>query len=243
MGQFHFEDNHNDNDINFKTNSINITGSDDDDNPSDKFDESELNVRSLGRLIRDMSKYTTLVCIAVFTTFVLVLIVILRVIISAENDILRSIMFTFLLIDTIINNICLTLQFRFANNIYFKYFNICQNRFESSLTNKINQNVAIRAKSVDNVNLNQTSNVFVQRQKTSDGTTQINLTRKDINGSNSSDGLGDENVANGHNISGDGDNALDNGPAIVVDENKTDGKTTPAKNMSLVRVKSVAALG
>ena len=97
------------------------------------------NMRYLTKLINDMSKYTILVSMAIISSFLFQLLVFLFVeLINGTELVIQKYEMIPLIIDSLINCICLILQF----DSYKKYYNIicikchlkCQNRY----TNKTN---------------------------------------------------------------------------------------------------------
>ena len=97
------------------------------------------NLRSLTRLISDMSKYTILVTISIIsTTIFAILLTLFGVIIDPDNI---GLIIMFFLIDTFVNTICLILQFEISKKYYFlicgKSHALCEDRY-TQRTNKKN---------------------------------------------------------------------------------------------------------
>ena len=88
----------------------NVAVSNNNDNDNDNDD-----VIMLDEMISDMSKYTILVCIAMASTLIVAFMPILLVV-SDVNDVYVA---TILCIDSFVNGICLILQFKISNKIYF----------------------------------------------------------------------------------------------------------------------------
>lgn len=105
-------------------------------------DENMDNLKSLVRLINDMSKYTILVGVATFSTF---LFAVSCVIIAQGLGISFAVPFGFFfLIDTVINTICLVLQFEYYKKHYFylcgKIHRMCEDRYTRKTNAKNIQN-------------------------------------------------------------------------------------------------------
>ena len=99
--------------------------------------ESMDNLKSLVRLISDMSKYTILVSIAICSTFLLA--AELPIMISGFNEDRFPYVAILFMIDSVINTICLVLQFVFYKKEYYcfcgKIHSLCEDRY----TKKTNQ--------------------------------------------------------------------------------------------------------
>ena len=94
------------------------------------------NLRSLTRLISDMSKYTILVAVASVSTFLFsVVLMICVLIIGIEAEAAFMVLF---MIDSAVNTTCLVFQFEFYKKRYFVFCGICHKLCETRYTEKAN---------------------------------------------------------------------------------------------------------
>ena len=108
-------------------------------------DNTVKNMRQLARLISDMSKYTVLVAISIISSLTVLVLSVLWILIDPlkTNRILR-IKYNILIIciDSLINSICLILQFIFAKQMYKICCNKCHIMCENRYTKQTNQHTA-----------------------------------------------------------------------------------------------------
>ena len=102
-----------------------------------------MSMRHLTRLVSDMSKYTILITIAIISTFISFLTV--SLIFFAFDDNTRNNIFSFGIakiifsIDSLINCICLSFQFRSFKKDYLKFCNKFHRQCEDRYTNETNK--------------------------------------------------------------------------------------------------------
>ena len=94
------------------------------------------NLRSLTRLISDMSKYTILVAFASVSTFIFaILLIMVVVVIGVQIEAAFMVLF---MIDSVVNTTCLVFQFEFYKKSYFKFCGKCHKLCETRYTEKAN---------------------------------------------------------------------------------------------------------
>ena len=109
-----------------------------------KTDNNDMNsIEKLTLMIRDMSKYSILIGIASITSSCVMIWSILSAIF--QSDILMNLLSPIILLDGIINIICLSFQFYFFKSKYNKYCGILRRCCESRYTRKINSNLSKQA--------------------------------------------------------------------------------------------------
>ena len=93
-------------------------------------------MRNLSLMIRDMSKYTILIIAATITTVLILIFGIIVIFFPFRNA--TSVATIVIMLDPIINVICLYLQFYFSRNLYFCVCKKAHWYFESQYTKNIN---------------------------------------------------------------------------------------------------------
>ena len=144
------------NDNDSSSNNDNNNSKDNKNDMDDASSDYDNNLKSLTLLIHDLSKYTTLLTVALGSTACVIIVSMLCLIIGASGNFYDIWVLSLIgnLVELIVNNVCLTLQFNFAQNIYLKWCKKYQNKFESKITKDINQRIDCKANLMIDINSN-----------------------------------------------------------------------------------------
>ena len=124
----------------------------DEDSGAEKAKEKEKeeveNIRKLSLMIRDLSKYTILMGVAMLSSFIVTIFVVLTGVYSDNINII-TLSTNFVIMDSVTNIICLYLQFHFNRRYYKKLCNKLNQICESRYTHEINAQL-VKSTSTDN---------------------------------------------------------------------------------------------
>lgn len=134
-------------------------------NDNDNNNNSGVSTEQTDELISLMSRYTILVCIAMFSTLLLIIIAMISLFDNLATDIFLS---SAICIDSLVNGLCLILQFKIADKPYFVLCNClhkqCVKKQASAINKQIESNKGKEKMLQDN---NNDSAANVEMQSTS----------------------------------------------------------------------------